>query len=398
MNPSTNAIVIGAGIVGASTAYQLAKAGIGVTLIDKSQGAGYGSSSASSGIIRFEYTLLDSVIVAWEASHAWASLRDYLEAPADEDLAEFRRNGKIMIDCPALPRERIKSHFDTLGIEYQEWDASELHRQIPALDPGRFYPPKPLEDEAFWDPPQGDLGAIYTPNAGFVDDPRLACENFARAAARQGAQLLYRTRVGGIGQKIGGGWEVTLEDGTVLETDIVVNAGGPWSPEVNGLAGVGSEFKITNRPLRQEVHAVPAPLGFNPEGSIGVCVADQDLGYYLRPEPSGSLVIGGTEPACDTLEWVEGEVDAVNLNRTAELFEKQVTRAARRFPELPIPPRPAGVAGVYDVATDWTPIYDKTAQEGFFVAIGTSGNQFKNGPLIGEFLRAIVETEAQGAD
>jgi glycine/D-amino acid oxidase-like deaminating enzyme len=127
-------------------------------------------------------------------------------------------------------------------------------------------------------------------------------------------------------------------------------------------------------------------------------VADQDLGYYLRPEPSGSLIIGGTEPACDVLEWVEGDVDAVNMNRTQELFDKQVTRAARRFPELAIPPRPAGVVGVYDVATDWTPIYDKTDAAGFFVGIGTSGNQFKNGPVIGEFLLQIIEATAAGVD
>jgi sarcosine oxidase subunit beta len=56
------------------------------------------------------------------------------------------------------------------------------------------------------------------------------------------------------------------------------------------------------------------------------------------------------------------------------------------------------VVGVYDVATDWTPIYDKTAAPGFFVAIGTSGNQFKNGPVIGEFMNAIIDATAAGRD
>ncbi|MDR1635504.1 MAG: FAD-binding oxidoreductase [Bifidobacteriaceae bacterium] len=408
MTKTADAIVIGAGIVGASTAYQLARTGRRVALVDQGAGAGYGSSSASSGIIRFEYTLPTSVVVAWEASHMWADLRSYLQAPAGEELAEFHRNGKIMLDCPAFPRAALRAHFDALGIEYEEWDADELERRIGGIDAGKFYPPKPIDSDSFWDDPHGRLGAVYTPQAGFIDDPRLACENFANAARRAGAETLYRTEVTAItpvaGTPDSAGpagattWRVDTNTGAVLEAPLLVNAAGPWSPEVNALAGVGAEFAITTRPLRQEVHAVPAPAGFNPTGSIGPCVADQDLGYYLRPEPSGSLVIGGTEPECDQLEWVTGPLAEVNMNRTAELFDKQVTRAGRRFPALAIPPRPAGVVGIYDVATDWTPIYDKTAATGFFVAIGTSGNQFKNGPIIGEFMAAIIAATDAGAD
>ncbi|MCX4835042.1 FAD-binding oxidoreductase [Streptomyces sp. NBC_01016] len=99
-------------------------------------------------------------------------------------------------------------------------------------------------------------------------------------------------------------------------------------------------------------------------------ISDMDLGTYMRPETGGNLLIGGTEPECDPLEWIE-DPDAANPNPTVERFESQVTRAARRFPDLTVPNRPQGVAGVYDVADDWTPIYDKTALPGFYVAIGT---------------------------
>ncbi|MDR3359139.1 MAG: FAD-binding oxidoreductase [Bifidobacteriaceae bacterium] len=395
---TADAIVIGAGIVGSSTAYQLAKAGLKTLLVDKGAGPGYGSTSASSGIIRFEYTLLTSVTVAWEAAHMWADLRDYLEAPAAETLAEFYRVGKIMVDSPAFPRPLQRAHFDELGIAYEDWDAAELRRRIGGIDAGRHYPPKPVDSDEFWAEPTEELGAIYTPEAGFVDDPRLAAENFANAAKRAGASLVARSRVAAISQTGGGVWRLELDSGQRVEAPVVVNAAGPWSPEVNALAGVGGEFNITNRPLRQEVHAVPGPPGYHPPGGIGLCIADHDLGYYLRPEPSGGLLIGGTEPDCDTLEWVEGPVDEVNMSRTQEAFEKQVTRAARRLPKMAIPPRPTGVVGVYDVATDWTPIYDKTAAPGFFVAIGTSGNQFKNGPIIGELVAAIVAASAAGVD
>src|SRR5699024_7901635 len=62
------------------------------------------------------------------------------------------------------------------------------------------------------------------------------------------------------------------------------------------------------------------------------------------------------------------------------------------------PNRPSGVAGVYDVAEDWTPIYDRTDAPGFYVAMGTSGNQFKNAPVVGGFLAAIIDHVESGRD
>ena len=61
---------------------------------------------------------------------------------------------------------------------------------------------------------------------------------------------------------------------------------------------------------------------------------------------------------------------------------------------LPVPPAPRGLAGVQRVTEGWAPIYDGTGRPGFFVAIGGSGNQFKNAPLAGRFLAALVRGEA----
>jgi glycine/D-amino acid oxidase-like deaminating enzyme len=59
---------------------------------------------------------------------------------------------------------------------------------------------------------------------------------------------------------------------------------------------------------------------------------------------------------------------------------------------------PRGVAGVYDVSEDWTPIYDRTELDGYYVAMGTSGNQFKNAPVVGRFMAALVEFVESGHD
>jgi sarcosine oxidase subunit beta len=68
------------------------------------------------------------------------------------------------------------------------------------------------------------------------------------------------------------------------------------------------------------------------------------------------------------------------------------------MPSVGVPRRPVGLAGVYDVTDDWIPIYDKTSLAGFFVAIGTSGNQFKNAPVIGSMVTALVDDWLAGGD
>ena len=49
-----------------------------------------------------------------------------------------------------------------------------------------------------------------------------------------------------------------------------------------------------------------------------------------------------------------------------------------------------GIVAMYDVTTDWTPIYDKSALPGYYMAIGTSGNQFKNAGPVGKLMAALV--------
>ena len=103
------------------------------------------------------------------------------------------------------------------------------------------------------------------------------------------------------------------------------------------------------------------------------------------------------EPACDPLMWLS-DGDLFDMNPTTEAYRAQALRAARRIPSLTVPHRPKGAAGVYDVTEDWIPIYDVTSLTGFYVAIGTSGNQFKNAPVIGQMIRALIEESESGRD
>jgi glycine/D-amino acid oxidase-like deaminating enzyme len=392
-----DAVVVGAGVIGCSTAYELARKGLRVAVVDRLGGPGQGSTSASSAVVRFNYSTLAGVAASWEAKHCWEKWSDHLGAPHDGPLARFHRTGMVFLDVDLVPRERSLRLFDDVGIPYEEWDTATLLSRLPGIDTGRFWPPKRLDDDAFWQDATQSLGAVYSPDAGFIDDPQLAAINLADAAKRNGVEFLFNRQVTAVlreGERAAG---VELADGSVIAAPVVVNVAGPWSSAFNELAGVGGDFTITTRPMRQEVHHVTAPAGFNDGENLGPIVSDLDLGTYMRATAGDGLLIGGTEPECDPLQWLD-DPDEASPHPTVPVFEAQVTRAARRFPQLQVPPAPRGVAGVYDVADDWTPIYDRTALDGFYVAIGTSGNQFKNAPVAGRFMAAIITAVEAGHD
>src|SRR3954469_15342859 len=98
MTTTADAVVVGAGVIGASVALQLARSGRRVVCIDKAGGPGLGSTSASSAIVRFNYSTRDGVALAWEGKHCWESGRAPVPAPDGEPLARFRRTGLVMLD------------------------------------------------------------------------------------------------------------------------------------------------------------------------------------------------------------------------------------------------------------------------------------------------------------
>lgn len=391
MSTTADVVVIGAGVIGCSVAYQFAREGRKTIVIDRAKGPGMGSTSASSAIIRFHYSTYTGVAASWEAKHCWEAWEEHLGGTDDGSLARFHRTGGLILDYPDLDVWGTCARYDEVGVPYERWTAAQIRDRFPGIDPARHFPPKPVASAAFWDEPDGELGATWTPDAGFIDDPAFAAHNLMVAARRHGAEFRFGESLTSIGSRGGRVTEVITGAGGIISCDVLVNVAGPHSGVINRLAGVADEFKIRTRPMRQEVHELPA------SGAVYPMVADTDLGTYFRPTPVGNLLVGGAEPECDPLPWVD-DPDNVGINPTLEAYEAQTLRVARRLPGLSIPPAPKGIVGVYDVSTDWVPIYDRTSLGGYYVAIGTSGNQFKNAPVVGGFLHSIVSATESGVD
>ena len=396
MYDRADVIVIGAGVIGSSVALELARTGRRVIVVDKGPAPGAGSTSSSSSIIRFSYSTRDAVLAAWEAAALWTDWEEHLGCADPDGMIRFVRTGNLIFHTPGFSTDRIEALWDEVGIGYEHLDAAALHQRYPDLDIGQYFPPKRLEDPHFADDADREMTAVLEFESGFIDDPMLAAHNLAHAAKQLGAEFRHHQRVIGIEQADGRVTGVRLADESVLHAPVVVNVGGPHSSQINRLAGVADGMKVGHRPLRQEGFTAEAPAGLRLEDGFPI-VADLDLGQYVKPQVGGTWLVGGTEPECDGLHWVD-DPDEYDEYPTVEQFEVAMMRAARRAPDFGVPLRPVGLAALYDASDDWVPIYDKSDLPGFFMACGTSGNQFKNAPLAGKFIAAIVEAEASGRD
>ncbi len=391
-----DAVVIGAGIIGAAVALELARGGRRVLCVDKGPAPGAGSTSASSSIIRFSYSTIDAVLTAWEAAACWKDWARHLGVEDPAGMARFVAAGNLVYRTPDYDGVAVLAAWDDAGIPYELLDPAALRSRFPALDHGSYFPPKPIDDPAFADDAGGELHAFYNADSGYIDDPMLAAHNLAHAAAHHGATFRFGAAVRAIGRRDDHVTGVELDGGEVIAAPVVVNVAGPHSSRINEIAGVMADMRITTRALRQEVFAVPAPPGLLLSDGAPF-VADLDLGQYFRPQAGGTLLVGGTEAACDELEWV-ADADDFDEVPSVDGWERATLRLARRVPSFGVPHRPVGLAALYDVSDDWVPIYDRSSLDGFFMACGTSGNQFKNAPMAGQFMRALVDAAAAGVD
>ena len=391
-----DAVVIGAGVIGCSVALELARSGRSVVVVDPRSGPGYGSTSASSAIVRYHYDHVPETALAWEAGHRWMEWERYLGCVDPTGMARFIRSGALVLEGPAYDLPRLVDVMRAVGVDVDWVSSDDIRALFPGVDPQRYGPPARLEDERFWGEAHGELRGFHVANCGHVNDPQLAAHNLAYAAEVNGATFRYGSPVVAVTSHQARVTGVELADGSVIGAPIVVNVAGPWSSQINRLADVLDDFTMTTKPVEQEVVAVPAPSGFRLDDG-GTCLTDPDFGTYFRVHSGNMILVGSLEAECDPLVILDSPDDAVEGIRQ-ETWELQSLRLARRIPGVVVPSKPAGVVGVYDVTEDWIPVYDRTSLDGYYVTIGTSGHGFKQAPFVGELMTALIDAVEGGHD
>jgi len=397
MTTKNDALIIGAGIMGCSIAFELSKSGWKTLNVDTLPAAGHGSTANTCAIIRVTYSTLDGSALAYESFHDWDDWAGYLGMVDPAGMARFNKTGIMMLKTEGNDgAAHMIEHLEELGVPFEEWGMEQVRERFPFLDDQSFYPPRLTDDPEFGTPTgRRLLGALYYPCGGYISDPVLSTRNVESAAKTHGARFRYNARVVAVNRANGRATGVTLEDGETIEAPVVVNAAGPHSFVVNRMAGVEQGMKIRTRALRQEVVHLPAPPGVD-VGTVGVVTSDSDIGCYSRPETGNHILCGSEDPPCDVREWID-DPDDFNRNLTHQATT-QAMRLGLRIPSLGIPSRLQGLVDLYDVTDDWIPIYDRSDLDGFYLCIGTSGNQYKNGPVVGRLMTKLIEEVEAGRD
>lgn len=396
MSNRYDAIIIGAGVIGSCLAFEMAKKGWKTLNLDRLPAAGYGSTSFSCAIIRTHYSTLDGTALAYENYFHWLDWPGYLGTGDELGHAIFRHCGCLVMKTPKNNGlAHMIEHMKVLDIPWQDWTPADILKQYPFMDLNKFFPPKLPDHPTFAEPTGGSIeGGIFFPCAGYMNDPQLSTHNVQRAAEAHGATFRFNADVSAVVQNKGRVVGVTLADGSQIDAPVVVNVAGPHSCKINQMAALEGTMAMGTRALREEVAYIPGPQGFDIE-KHGVITSDSDIGSYSRPEVGNRILVGSENPECDPEVWVDPDDYSTD---PSDQMRFQVMRLAQRMPTLGIPEHPSGAVSLYDVTPDWIPIYDKSDLGGFYMAIGSSGNQYKNAPVAGKMMCALIEACEGGQD
>lgn len=397
MQKKYDAVIIGAGVIGCGVAFEMTKRGYKTLNVDKLGDAGMGSTSGSCAIIRFHYSTIEGVAMAREGYYYWLDWSKYLEKRDPDGLATYRNTGALVIKTPVNKNlARVKTALDEFGVGYLEVEPEDIHRYLPHVNLASYFPQKWIDDPDFGQPTADTIpGALWVPESGYISDPKLSTHNMMVAARAKGADFAFKAQVVDILKKDGRTAGIKLADGTEIEAPVVVNVAGPHSYVINRMAGVEESMNIKTRPMKQEVAHVPAPEGMNWERD-GYMLSDGDIGCYSRPEVGNHFLIGSEDPECDPRLWVD-DPNNYDLNFTDQ-YKCMVMREAMRVADLTVPNQYQGVVDLYDCSDDWIPIYDKSDLPGFYMAVGTSGNQYKNAPVVGTMMAELIDACEKGRD
>jgi sarcosine oxidase subunit beta len=351
------AIVVGAGVIGASAAYYLSKRGIDTTILEKSS-IGSGNTGRANGGIRAQFSSPVSAELSKESIAVW----ERFEKEFDTDIG-YRRPGYMFLARTEKTAEQFQENVrkqNELGVPSKYITPAEAAELCPGLYEEEF------------------VGATYSPEDGFAD-PNLGLQGFIQAAQKEGAGVRTNTEVTDVHKRDGRVTGVETDSGTVT-ADFVVNAAGAWAQEVGEMAGLD----LPVSPRRRKLMVV------DPEDPVPETVPftiDTDHGVHFRPEREGSAVAGGHFSADDPEMDPDDFQKSTSIDWAARVIEEASEISSHFGMDTEVK---RGWAGIYAVTPDHHPIIEETIP-GFVNAVGFSGHGFMQSPATGQLVAEIID-------
>ncbi|HSO18975.1 MAG TPA: FAD-dependent oxidoreductase [Desulfosarcina sp.] len=334
MKSSADVVVIGAGVIGCSTAYHLAKMGVTNVAVLEMDQVGAGTSGKSASMLSMQFGR--SPLLARMAQYSYQRYMDFEQefgTPID-----FRKTGWISV-ASGQAADELRQHAHTLsslGIRTEVLTPDEVKRLYPELNTDDI-------EVGTWGPDDGPF------------DPHMIMWGYIKRATEQGAQLYQGEKATGLrieNRRVTG---VETTSGTIA-TRTVVNAAGPWAGEVGKWANI--RIPLTNKVrtivMTGALPDIPADRPF---------VEDETVEWYFRPETGGVLMGMGNVPTNSPETYLDNE-----------MVDRIIDYAVQRVPVLEKASLLTAWSGVRPLTGDGLPIFGAVPSvEGFLLNTGWGG-------------------------
>ena len=350
-------IVLGGGLMGAASAYFLARRGARVTLIERNR-IGTGATVASFGNIRRTGRHLSQLPLAHRSLRLWSETKKML----GRDV-EFRATGHIRLIFDEGSLADMRAYAQAArpwGLELEELTLREIRARFPGLGPDA-------------------IAASFSPQDG-SGNPRLIAPAFAEAARKLGAEVIEGAEVEKV-THTGSGFLVASSKGA-FAADCLLNTAGAWGARI--AAEFGEEVPLDARGPQM---GVTEPLPHRILPVVGIWTRDKDHGAYLRQVERGNIVFGGAA------ERVPVDLDPGHAAADPMRLPTQLRAVARLLPAIAKVAVIRTWSGCEGYVRDMLPVMGHSATTpGLFHAFGFSGHGFQLGPGVGDAMAELITT------
>lgn len=348
-------VVIGGGVMGTSTAYQLARAGVRDIVLLEAHELASGSSGKPLGGVRAQFS--DPANIALGARSLTAFHRFNDEFGVD---IGYQQVGYLFLIRDEADVARYRASIElqnSLGVDSRMITAAEAAELSPYVDADAV------------------VAAAWSPTDGFAR-PGAVVNAYADAAAALGAEICTASPVVGIEQSDDDRVAVHTRDGRVYTTPTVVCTCGAWSKQI----GAMFEVDLPIEPLRRQIAFTTALHPRPPQ--VPFTIDYSTTAYFHCNDDGSGLLIGIAD---------KGQEVGFDTAVTTDWHDQLRAALAQFAPPLAGVEIASGWAGLYEMTPDCNALIGEADTGGFrfLYAAGFSGHGFLQGPAVGEAVRDL---------
>jgi sarcosine oxidase subunit beta len=349
--PAADVVIIGGGVMGTSTAFHLAEAGVTDVVVVERGDLCCGSSGKPIGGVRAQFS--DPLNIEL-GSRSLRAFQDFPHRPgADIGLDSVGYLFLLTTDRQVADFEASVGIQNGLGVPSRMVSPDEARRLCPYVST------------------DGLVAAVHSPTDGHAR-PALVVQGYADAAARAGVTFATHTSVTGIGTAGDRVTSVHTDRGRIACSTVICTAGA-WSGQIGDMAGVD----LPVRPVRRQL-AFTEPL--TPPAPRIPFTIDFSSSAYFHNSDDG-LLFGLADP---------GQPDGFDTTWTPEWLDLFRDVVRHRAPALADMATVGGWAGLYEVTPDHNALIGRSGElPNFLYATGFSGHGFLQAPAVGEIVREL---------